>query len=1112
MCQIERSLLTTLAVCVLLSCWQGETAAQSQEARILELGKTVERELAGEQSHNYLIELAANDFLHVIVEQRGVDVVVGVYAPDGKKLKEVDSPNGTEGPEPVLLIAETAGAYRLEVRSLEKGAAGKYAVTLTSKRTATTEDREQLAKQALLEQAQALSNQAASLSEQGRFKDAVSLAERSLAIREKALGPEHPDVAIALIGLAEQYKATGDYTRAIPLVQRAVAIFEKVWGEKHANVATALNNLALLYQATGDYARAEPLLQRALAIYEKVLPPDHPDVATALINLAGLYHANGYYARAAPLYQRALAIREKVLGPEHPDVAIALNELAVVYQATGDYAHAEPLLQRALAISEKVLPPEHPEVATALNNLAVPYHATGDYARAAPLYQRALAIREKVLGPDHPDVAQSLNNLAALSQDTGDYARAASLFQHSLAILEKALGPEHPDVASSLNNLANLYQATGDYALAEPRYKRALTIREKVWGPEHPDVALTLDSLAGLYLAIGDYTRAMSFEQSATDARERNIAAILDAGSQQQKQLYLDTLSGETNTTISLHAKNIPQNGDAARLAVTTILRRKGRALDAFTGQLEALRRRATPADKRLLDDLAAVQSQLANLQLGGSRLAPDAQRAEVARLTTEQERLEDTISRRSAEFRAVRQPITLERVQAAVPADSALVELFVYQPFNAKAKTKAERFGAARYVAYVVRHSQAVPQFVDLGEAVPMDAAAAQFRNALKSPKTPEMQVKQLARDLDARLTQPIRMVLGATKRVLLAPDGALNLIPFETLVDENGRYLIESYSFNYLTSGRDLLRLQVTGKSESRASIVANPQFDLTQPVVKCRTEQRSPGLSADLRDGKVEYRGTDFTKLCYSTLAGTAQEGAELVPLLSTAQLLTQKDATEAALKSLHRPRILHIATHGFFLPDRPQVGLAGTDQSRGTFDSLDTPLRASHEENPLLRSGLILAGVNQRSSGPGEDGVLTALEAAALDLFGTKLVVLSACETGLGDVQNGQGVYGLRRALVLAGSETQIMSLWKVSDDATRVLMVAYYKRLQVGEGRVAAMRAVQLEMLRGQLRSSTNGESRGTIDTGEKVVRKDYRHPFYWAAFIPSGDWRNLDGK
>ena len=339
--------------CLLYLSLSSFTTAQDQAAQRLELGKPVERELMGEQAHSYLIELAANDFLHIVVEQRGVDVVVTVYAPDGKKLKEVDSPNGKQGPEPMLLLAETAGAYRLEVRSSEKGAAGNYAITLADKRTATTEDQAQVARQASLEQTRELSNQVTSLYRQGRYQNAIPLAERALAINEKVLGPEHPDAATSLNDLAVLYHAAGDYARAATLFQRTLAIREKVLGPEHPDVATSLNGLASLYRNTGDYTRAAPLFQRALAIREKALGPEHPDVATALNNLALLYHNTGDYTRAVALFQRALAIREKALGPEHPAVATLLSNLALLYRDTGDNTHAAPLFQRALVLQRR---------------------------------------------------------------------------------------------------------------------------------------------------------------------------------------------------------------------------------------------------------------------------------------------------------------------------------------------------------------------------------------------------------------------------------------------------------------------------------------------------------------------------------------------------------------------------------------------------------------------------------------------------------------------------------------------------------------------------------------------------------------------------------------
>ena len=830
--------------------------------------------------------------------------------------------------------------------------------------------------------------------------------------------------------------------------------------------AQRLNGQVLQLYRAGRYDEAVPLAKRALAIYEKALGSAHPDVAKSLNNLADLYDTKGDYGRAEPLYQRALAIREKVLGPEHPDVANSLNNLALLYYRKRDYRRAEPLFQRALAIHEKALGGEHPSVATSLDNLAELYRVKGDYGRAEPLSQRALAIRERALGAGHPDVAESLNNLAVLYEFKGDYGRAVSLNQRALAIYEKALGAEHPSVATSLNNLADLYEAKGDYEQA-----------------------------------ITDLTRA-------ADIREKNIALILITGSEKQKQLYLNTLSSETDVILSLNTRDAPKNVAATRLALTTILLRKGRALDAMTDQIAALRRRAAPEDQKLLDQLATARSQLANLQLGGAsgNLAPAARQAQIANLTEEVEKLEAAISRRSAEFRAQGQPVTLSNVQAALPSDAALIEILSYRPHNVKGEP-GRRFHPARYVAYVTRR-EGDPQFADLGEAAAIEANVEKLRVALRDTKRASIgdvaAVKEAARAVDEQLMRPLRRLLGSTKRIFLSPDGALNLIPFAALVDERGRYLVEDFTLTYLTSGRDLLRLQITSESEQPPLVMANPLYDDSG-----RSKAETLAVAAKRN---VDFNSIDFSKLRYPPLRGTAAEAKALSALMPGARMLTGAAATEAALKQVRSPLILHVATHGFFLTDQPRqaetrgrgVGLAASQS-----DLADAPAGASRNENPMQRSGLILAGVNQRRSGANEDGVLTAAEAAALDLWGTKLVVLSACETGLGDVKNGDGVYGLRRALVLAGSESQVMSLWQVSDTATRDLMKAYYTRLQRNEGRTEALRQVQLEMLN-KGAGVQGGEQRGlSISPGLKTRTKNYSHPYYWASFIQSGAWTSL---
>ena len=282
------------------------------------------------------------------------------------------------------------------------------------------------------------------------------------------------------------FRLRGAYSEARPLYERALAIREKVLGPEHPDTAISLNNLAYLLQAQGDLVAARPLYERALAIREKVLDSEHPETAISLNNLAYLLQAQGDLAAARPLYERALAIREKVLGPEHPVTATSLNNLGLLLQDQGDLAGSRPLKERALAITEKVLGPEHPETATSLNNLAILLEAQGDFARSRPLYERALAIHEKVLGPEHPDTATGLSNLARLLRKSGHTDDAEPLFKRAIAIGEKALGLGHPLTQRYCSHCARLFLNTGRVAEALSLARAALATHETASGPNHP--------------------------------------------------------------------------------------------------------------------------------------------------------------------------------------------------------------------------------------------------------------------------------------------------------------------------------------------------------------------------------------------------------------------------------------------------------------------------------------------------------------------------------------------------------------------------------------------------------------------------------------------------
>jgi CHAT domain-containing protein/tetratricopeptide (TPR) repeat protein len=1047
---------------------------------ILESGKPIKRELAAGQQHIYRINLGADQFLRAIVEQDRIDVVVRLSGPDGRQITEFDSESRPRGQEPVTLVAEAAGEYRLTLQPRYKGAAaGGYEIRIDKLRPATDDDR-------ALQKAHKLIDESLKLRRAGRFDEALSPVERALAIRQRVLGMEHPSVAHPLNNLAQLHQDRGVYAEAEPLFISALGIREKALGPEHPDVAQTLNNLASLYLNKGAYAKAEPLYRRALLILEKALGPEHFLVAGNLNNLGVFYRNIGEYAKAEPLLQRALSIWEKAVGPQQPEVALALHNLARLYDYKGDYLRAEPLLQQALTTREKALGSDHPMVAASLDYLASIYRDRGNYLKAEPLLQRALSIWEKSAGPEHPEIANSSNSLASLYLIIGDYAKAEPLLQRALSIWEKTQGPEHRNVAAALANLSHLYRSKGDYPKAEAFIGRALAIFEKAMGPEHPDVATALDTLAALSATKGDFVRAISFQLRANAISERNLALNLAAGSERQKLAYLSLLSKQTDFTFSLHCQAAPDDPQALNLAFTTLLRRKGRGLDAMVDTVATLRRHITPEDQKIFDQLVDLRSQLAAFTLrGAGAVDPETYRSQIRPLAEEVEELEAKISSRSAEFRAQSQPVALDAIQAALPEGSALIEFVVYTPQD----IQTGKDKPPRYLAYLLA-AQGPPRWVDLGEAVAIDRAVDGWRRALRDPKRTD--IKQLARIVDERVMKTVRSLLdempGVTRRLLIAPDGALNLIPFAALVDELDRYLVERYAISYLTSGRDLLRLQTSESSKNAPLVLANPLFGRAAAVAAHMNQYSgSPGNQAgDQGQARVNPK-----HIFFQSLPGTKHEALAIKAVLSDAVVLVREEATEAALKKARAPRILHIATHGFFLNDRetPSAeirGVSGDHNPHASNQGFDKG--AARIENPLLRSGLALAGVNEHRGGD-DDGLLTAMEAASLNLWGTRLVVLSACDTGVGEVKNGEGVYGLRRALVLAGSESQVMSLWPVSDRETRSFMAGYYGRLLKGEGRGEALRQIGLEMLK---------------DT-------KLRHPYYWASFIQAGEWASLDG-
>ncbi len=1085
---------------------------QNPPETALEPGKKIERETARGEKQIFQVAFAADQYEKIIVEQKGVDIIAKILDADGKSVAEYDSEWRVNGAETIEFTNGAAQTYRVEISPKYKMLpAGKFEINFAESRPATEKDKS-------LQEARNLYNQAVASRRAGKSPAAIPLAVRASEIFERNSDAETADAAIVSSLLGNLYAETSDYEKAEAAYQKTLAIRTKVLGETNPLVALTIGDMGVVYRLRGEPERALPLYQKSLAIREQSFGREHPEVARMMQSIGNLSFDAGDYVEARKYYEQALAIREKTLEPTNSSIASVLNGLALIAGELGDNVKAEQMYLRVLDISEKTLPPEHPSIAIYLDNLAGVYREMGDLEKAEPMFKRALAIREKSLGAEDIMVSASLNNVGNFYQDKKDYAEAEKAYSRSLEIREKKFqGKPHPWIVQSLYNLgdlhrvqfdlvkaedymlralavaekipgannpsltyaltglASVYTEKGEYDKAEPLFRRVLKIYDETLGAEHPTKAKILTALATLYLAKKDFPAAVNAQKEANRIVENKLALNLALGSEQKKLDYLATLSEKLNRTltISFYAGN---EKNANEMALTNILQRKGRVLDAMADTLSVLRRRFDEKDRGLLDNLSETNAKLALLVLSETpRENPSEQGKQVGSLEEKRDQLENEISRRAAGFYEKSKPVTLEAVRQLIPEDAALVEFAVFQPYLKDAKNNTSDLGEARYVAYIVGRAGDV-QMKDLGKAAEIDSAIENFRQALHDPARTD--AAKLGRATDEKIWKPLGEMLGDKKQILVSPDGELNLIPFEALVDEQNKYLVENYSFTYLSSGRDLLRMQTARTSKDKPLLIANPLFGAPLPEATAQVK-----TTARNKKQRSITAARDLSETYFAPLGGTVQEARSIQTLFPDATLLSQSQATETALKKVNAPRILHIATHGFFLED--ENSLVGDDKTTAVRRA-ETDAKI---ENPLLRSGLALAGANKRSD-KGDDGILTALEASGLNLWGTKLVVLSACDTGLGEVKNGEGVYGLRRSFTLAGAETLVMSLWSVSDYVTRELMTDYYKNLKQGTGRGAALREAQLTMLK----------------------RRDRQHPFFWAAFIQSGEWANLDGK
>jgi CHAT domain-containing protein/tetratricopeptide (TPR) repeat protein len=733
------------------------------------------------------------------------------------------------------------------------------------------------------------------------------------------------------------------------------------------------------------------------------------------------------------------------------------------------------------------------DFATSLNNLAELYQGRGRYVDAEALHRRALKVRRATFGKQHPLVAQSLNNLGSLYLHRGRYADAERLLLRSREVRRAVLGKMHADFAESLNNLGGLYSALGRIGDAEALYRQASDVYLAALGESHPAYAQSLSNLAYKCVARGNVAEGLSLMQRALAIEDELIWQVFARASESQRLAFVETLPWKLAAFLSVACQEPLRSLVAPQVALDVVLRRKAIVAEALAAQRDVFQQGRSADVQDQLDRLNLLRWQIARKTLAGP--APGegvpAHKQTLDRWKGRRELIEQALSGQIPKMRLdqLLRAADCRSVARGLPLGSALIEFVRFDVFDfhavpARGETK---WKPARYLACVLPAREPDgAQMIDLGEAEVIDRLVAELRDAVVlSPGKPPATEVDTGAALRAAVFDKLVPALDRRTRLLLAPDGDLHRLPFEILPLPNGRLLIEEYQVSYLSCGRDVLRFGAAWNGRpSDPLVVADPAFNLT-------AEEASPtDMTAEVAREVSRYSPDLDRSLRFGPLKGTRQEGERVAEMLGVKPWL-RAEALEARVKQRRSPRVLHLATHGFFLPDSPRD--PNSKFREAILAGVPGRLSGPGMENPLLRSGLALAGANIWLRGgtvppEAEDGLLTAEDVSGIDLFDTELVVLSACDTGLGEVRTGEGVFGLRRAFVLAGPKALVMSLWKVPDAQTCELMVAFHTRLLAGCPVDDALREAQKEM------------------------KKTHPDPYNWGAFICQGNPVPLSGR
>ncbi|HWY13154.1 MAG TPA: CHAT domain-containing tetratricopeptide repeat protein [Bacteroidia bacterium] len=824
----------------------------------------------------------------------------------------------------------------------------------------------------------------------------------------------------------ELFMATNKFHLAESSFKQAKFFYETAGNKSGLNYSQVISNLCLLYQSNGRYTKAKPFSDQALELRKDIDPKTM--YAVSLNNKGVLLKDLGEYTQAEKYLNDALAI----LKQENDELGQALvhNNLAMAHTDMAKLNVAETDMQSSIEHAAKVLKDNSSNYIKLQINQANILRLQKKYPEAEKLYLSAIAIKEKKLGA-HPDLAHLKRGLAGLYMEMGKTADVEKLLLSAVDIDKRKLGDSHPSTLSAMQDLGNFYRYTNNIPKSLELLKSVVEKKKTIYGEKHPNYIQSLEDLALTQWLGGQIAEAKTNYQIVIDNTQNYINTFFNSLNDNEKTLYWE----KTNTLLHRYYSFVVANYTKEPALLTslynTLVNTKGFLLNTSSKIRNAIASSGNVELQSTYNSWLETKEQLNTAyQLSKEELKEE--HINVDSLENKANEYERTLSQKSALFSESKTAsvVNFESISKTLGADEAAVEIVEINEYNNGFT------GKSKYIAVVVNNNKAT--LVELGDAQLIQETVKTFRDKTINRKPENEAYGIVWKSLDAQLT--------GVKKLYLSLDGLYHQLSINSLKDASGAYLIDKYTISFVGNTKDLLDVKqnlATAKKPASAFLIGNPAYGANGVIPQL------PGTEAEVQNIKKILNSAQVQN---TVLIGAA--------------------ATESAIKNIKSPSILHIATHGYFLADLSEVEVnkvLGVDVTVA-------------KQNPLLRSGVLLANCenvfdeNYRGTNS-DNGILTAYEALSLNLDKTDLVVLSACETGLGSVKQGEGVFGLQRSFLIAGAKSIIMSLWSVSDDATMQLMTLFYSNY------------------------SKSGNKQQAFADAQKQLKTKYKEPFYWAAFV-----------